>query len=378
MPLDLPTFANKLRRTRDMFAESLDKLSASTGIPTDRLERLEAASQEPSGDEVLILADHYCIDFRFFISNESSLPVDRAEKLFRAYSTHLSCEDRLAIQEFIFLCENEAFLMAELLRPPPLRFSHKPRGTYYKGHGADAARELRSLLDYSSREVPDVFHDLRRLGFHVFRRRLANANISGLFIDHDTAGPCVLVNYNEDPYRQRFTAAHEGAHAIFDAKDEYVVSFEHWDHADLREIRANAFASAFLVPTEIVSSLPDVQWTEDLLLKAAEQLKVNAAVLAIALERDRRITREHAATLMRARVPRATKVDPELPTSMTGKSRARKRALLERGISSHYTDLCVEALQRHLVTKARMGEMLLVDASEVDEIIHLFTGKVAP
>jgi len=33
------------------------------------------------------------------------------------------------------------------------------------------------------------------------------------------------VNYSEDVYRQRFTAAHELAHAIFDSDDSAVVSF---------------------------------------------------------------------------------------------------------------------------------------------------------
>jgi len=378
MPLDLNIFAIKLKRTRDMFAESLDQLEGATGISAERLKRLEAAVQEPSGDEVLILADHYCIDFSFFISNESSLPVDRAEKLFRAYSTELSRDDRLSIQEFIYLCENEAFLSAELSRPPPLAFIHQPRGTYYKGHGTEAARELRALLAYSPREVPDVFRDLRLLGFHVFRRRLTNTNISGLFINHDAAGPCILVNYNEDVYRQRFTGAHEAAHAIFDANDEYVVSFEHKDHADWREVRANSFAGAFLVPTELVCSLPNTEWTEDALLRIAQQLRVNTAVLAIALERERLVSKARASALMRLRLPRDTKTDPELPPSLSASSRERKRALLERGISSHYAGLCVEGFQGHLITRARMAEMLLVDVSEVDEIVRLFTGRGMP
>jgi Zn-dependent peptidase ImmA (M78 family) len=370
--LDLPSFAEKVRRCREMFGESIEDLSSATGIVAEALAGMEAATRPPTGDEVLILADHFLCDFKFFISNEQTTPIERTEKLFRAYSDELSSRDRWAIQEFLFLCENEAYLLHQLDRPPALVYRFTKQDNFFKGHGLKAAHELRGVLRHKPNEVPEVFFDLRRLGIHVFRRRLENENISGLFLNHPAAGPCVLVNYNEDVYRQRFTAAHEAAHALFDVDDEYVVSFERWKKEDLREIRANAFAGAFLVPADLLDRMPQIPWTEQRLLDLAEQLGVNVRVLLIALEREGRISKDEARSFQGLRIPRSTKDDPELPPSLTPRSRQRKRVLLEQGISTFYAELCFEALRRQIISAARTAEMLLVDDFELREVAALF------
>ena len=369
MSLDLPSFAAKVTRLREMFGESVEDLAGATGVPAPILRELEAGGREPTGDQILILADHFDCDFRFFVSNEGDAPIERAEKLFRAYDKELSFADRRRIQEFLFLCENEAFLLADLDRPQPVQFRAEKQGTFYKGHGQAAAERLRVTLGCDVREVPDVFSDLRRLGIHVFRRRLESTAISGLFMAHPSAGPCVLVNYDEDFYRQRFTAAHETAHALFDQGDEYVVSFS---RHDLREIRADAFAGAYLVPPQMVAMLRDSAWTEERLLDLADQLRVNVKVLTIALQRDGRMSAESAKSFDHLRLPRHAKEDPELPESLSPNSRARKRILLERGLSSFYAELCFEAHSRERISSARLAELLLTDESELRDIGALF------
>src|SRR5690606_9952762 len=116
-----------------------------------------------------------------------------------------------------------------------------------------AAAALRSQLGYEPNVVPrNVYEDFRLIGIHVFRRALANAEISGLYVEHPIAGHCVLVNYDEDVYRQRFSVSHEAAHAIFDSSEGVVVTFEarssKYTKSDLKEIRANSFASHYLMP----------------------------------------------------------------------------------------------------------------------------------
>ena len=369
MSLDLPSFAAKVTRLREMFGESADVVAAATGIEAPTLRELEDARREPTGDQILILADHFACDFRFFVSNEGSAPIERAEKLFRAYDKELSFADRRRIQEFLFLCENEAFLLADLDRAQPVQFHAEKQGTFFKGHGQTAAGRLRAALGYDAREVPDVFGDLRRLGIHVFRRRLESNAISGLFIAHPSAGPCVLVNYDEDFYRQRFTAAHEGAHALFDQGDEYVVSFS---RHDLREIRADAFAGAYLVPPQMVTMLPDSAWTEDRVLDLADQLRVNVKVLTIALQREGRVSAESVKSFDHVRLPRRAKEDPELPASLSPNSRIRKQMLLERGLSFFYAELCFEAHRRERISSARLAELLLTDENELRELGSLF------
>lgn len=372
MSLDLSLFSSKVRRYRDLFNESLETLAKATGISESVLHEMEEGKREPTGDEVLILADHFKCDFKFFISNDLLAPIDETEKLFRAHSSDLTASDRWAIQEFLFLCENEAFLLRELGRPAPVAFQAVVRGNFRKAHGVETAAALRRALAIEPLEVPEIFKELRRLGLHVFRRRLDNDNISGLFIKHPTAGPCVLVNYDEDIYRQRFTAAHEGAHALFDQQDEYVVSFSKWRREDLREVRANAFAGAFLVPGSLLNQLPSAGWSEDRLRDIADQLGVNVRVLLIALERENKISKDEARRFESIRIPRSAKEDPELPGSLTPRSRDRRKLLLERGISNFYADLCFEAYQKRVISAGRLAEALLVDQRELRDIAALF------
>ena len=64
-----------------------------------------------------------------------------------------------------------------------------------------------------------------------------------------------------------------------------------------------------------------------------------------------------------------------MPPTLTAQGRARKLALMERGISSYYAELCWEAFQRHVISAARLAEMLLVEDGELREIAKLFNVK---
>lgn len=374
MALHLPDFAAKVRRFLENFDQTVEDVAAATGIEFDVLRALIEGQRTPTGDEVLILADHFLCDYKFFISNEDEPPIERTEKLFRAHSSDLTSKDRWSIQEFLFLCENEAFLQAETGRRTET-FTFVPTGNYFKGHGISAAAELRSALGIGAKDVPEIFQCLRRLGMHVFRRRLENKNISGLYIHHPQAGSCLLINYNEDVFRQRFTAAHEAAHAIFDSGDEYVVSFD-WtkgdEKFDLREVRANAFAGSILVSKDLVAALPRHPWTEQRLLDLADQLQVNVKVLLIGLEREGAITQEQARRFDSLRLERHLKNDPELPESLASATRRRKAALLERGISSYYVDLALEGHERGAISTGRLAEMLLSDETDLQSLLQLY------
>jgi Zn-dependent peptidase ImmA (M78 family) len=375
MALDLQEFGGKLRRYREQLQVSVNEVSLSTGITLQRMELLENGSAIPTGDEILILADFYQCDYRFFISNERLAPFEQTENLYRRYGNEFSRDDRRRVQEFLYLCECEEFLMQTLNRVRE-EFRYEPRGTYFKGHAEEAADELRQHFRYSDDAVPsDVYSDFRTIGIHVFRRRLDNSNISGLTVRHPTAGPCILVNYSEDLYRQRFTAAHEAAHALMD-KGDFVVSFSQWNKKDLIETRANTFASRYLLPPAVLRKLPVTQWTDAEILTWATKLKVSTAALAIGLKETGIIGDQECDKLMKVRVGRELKSDPELE-GLTSNSLQRKKTLLERGLSSSYVWLCFEAISEGAITNAKAAEMLLVDDGELSELAEMFRVKTA-
>jgi Zn-dependent peptidase ImmA (M78 family)/transcriptional regulator with XRE-family HTH domain len=358
--VDLTLLGNKLQRYREQFQATHADLHKATGIAEDRLRAFEAGQVTPTGDEILILADYYKCDYKFFVSNEKLAPFEQTETLFRLHGGELSKEDRWAIQEFLFLCECEDFLEQMVPRIPRKPFSFTPSGGYFKGHGAECAKRLRQHLGYGPTEVGgNVFDDLRRIGIHVFRRQLANSNISGLFILHPVAGKCVLANYDEDVYRQRFTGGHEGGHAIFDSSDQVVISFTTWAKGDLREIRANTFAANLLLPPSLLKAIPDGHWwDEKKAVEYAARFKVSTYALAVGLKEADIIDDGTFSTIRGAKVPRDDKEDPELAASLSPRGRERKRELLRRGLSDYYVGLCFDAYEHGHVTAGRLAEML--------------------
>jgi Zn-dependent peptidase ImmA (M78 family) len=374
MPVDHQVVARKLRQARELQSLAVEAVSQATGISVDRICSIESGRSKPSGDEVLILANFYRHDFRDFLDDSRPAPFEQTDILFRCHGNAFTPEDRRAIQEFLYLCEIESVLEAEL-GVPKVSFVFTPRGTHYKSHGEPAAKALRTLLGYASNAIPrDVFEDFRRVGFHVFRRRLANSDISGLYIEHPTAGHCILVNYDEDVYRQRFSVSHEAAHAIFDSSESVMVTYRkgssHYDEHDLREIRANRFASCYLMPPDLLPRVP--QWTEEQATSWAQKLRVSTIALSIAL-RDAGLVDESTARVIRSvKVPFTEKIDAEAPANLTGKQRDRRMALLERGLSDYYVGLCFEAHHQGLISAGRLGEALLADHAETREISVLY------
>jgi Zn-dependent peptidase ImmA (M78 family)/transcriptional regulator with XRE-family HTH domain len=376
MSFDLAALGNKLQRYRAQLQHSIADVSVATGIDESVLIRIEAGDEKPTGDQILVLADFFRCDYKFFISNEKLAPFEQTENLYRRHGREFSADDRRSVQDFLFLCENEHFLQEELgllgRAMPPVQLT----GSSYKKHGVQAAIQARAHLGYESDQPnrSEVFHDLRMLGIHVFRRVLGNSNISGICIHHPVAGPCLLINYSEDVYRQRFSAAHEAAHALIDRDEEVVVSlFSGTTHDSLREVRANSFASAFLLPRTVLHRIPEPRiWNSEKLRTWCVKLQVNAEPLSIALKEAGLISSEEQQNLKRTRMSRASKVDPELPADSPPLSMERMLALLRLGISSRYVHLCFEAYHRGIVSAARVSEMLLVDEYEVGSIAELF------
>jgi len=123
MAIDLRTLGSKFSKYRGQLEESIVECSSATGIDADRLASIEAGQAQPSGDEVLILADHYRCDFKFFISNEQVAPFEQTETLYRAHGNDFTKEDRRAVQDFLYLCETG---LLPVSRTPSLGVMMKP------------------------------------------------------------------------------------------------------------------------------------------------------------------------------------------------------------------------------------------------------------
>jgi transcriptional regulator with XRE-family HTH domain len=181
---DLNLLAKKLAGCRSRLEYSHLEIFEGTGIKEDRLRALEKAQIDPTGDEILILADFFREDYKYFISNQLSSASENTDSLYRQFGQEFTKEDRRAVQEFLFICECEAdiwSLLEEYKRPYALPTK---RASVYD-EAEKVASEIRVLLGYKENElIQNVFDDFRNLGLHVFRRKLKNSNLSGIFIQH--------------------------------------------------------------------------------------------------------------------------------------------------------------------------------------------------
>jgi transcriptional regulator with XRE-family HTH domain len=145
MPIDRISLGKKLIRCRGNLDLEISNVSEKIGIPVNRLEAIEKGNTEPTGDEILIFADFYKQDYKYFISNERLSASEQVEVLYRKFGDDFSKEDRWAIQEFIFLCENEQDILS-YLDYKKLDFIAPKYSNVYKTQGTETAEKLRSFL----------------------------------------------------------------------------------------------------------------------------------------------------------------------------------------------------------------------------------------
>jgi Zn-dependent peptidase ImmA (M78 family) len=371
MPIDRIALGNKIKRYREQFEVSIAELTIATGIPAIKITNFEMGAQEPTGDEVLVLADYFMCDYKFFVSNEKLTPLDQTEALFRRYGNELTSEDRWAIQEVLYFADNEFYLNKVLDYQKTQHFVCHISGENHKNQGKQVAEQLRLFFDYREIEIRlNIYDDFRKIGLLVYRRKLSNSNISGMCIKHPVVGNCIIVNSIEDVYRQRFTAAHEAAHALVDNED-YIVSFV--GDRDFREVRANSFAGNYLMPPKLLNKIPNPHnWDESKVILWANKLQVSTTALAYGLKTANLVNQNQVDFIKSIRVPKNLKTDPELPPDLSPKSRERKEALLDRGLSTRYLTMVFAAYTNDLISRARVAEMLRVTEAELVEIASLY------
>ena len=239
MPIDRVKLGLKCRHVREKILDiTLDQASERTGIDKAKLEAIESGEIEPSGDDVLIIADVYREPVAFFITNERSASIEKASDLYRMYGGSFSSVDRQHIQEFLTLCRMEHEI-EELLGSRPRTFAFNPgsMNPHMKTAGREAAEKLRVDIELGDGPIKDPFQLARKLNCHVFRRKLHNSGVSGVMLRHDDFGPCILVNYSEGYFRQNFSVAHELCHTLLDNDHTVSVSFNKPDDEQQEELR---------------------------------------------------------------------------------------------------------------------------------------------
>lgn len=381
MAFDYVVLGRKLKDARESLLITPQDSALRLQISVQEYLDIEAGINRITGDQLVLLAVMFRRDFRYFVTGDYRSAESQIQEMFRRNAA-LSQSDRIAIQEFIRLCEYEDFLEREIFQRQSvsvLNYKHISFGhSHFKRQGEEAASFERERLIIGKQPIENIFELIRDQGIHIFKRQLEDQNISGLYINHPVAGHCILINYLDDLYRQNFSAAHEYCHALFDSSKGQEVTYlkSSNDRAEL-EWRANSFAGNFLVPKQRI----ELDYTPantyeawiSLIRQIAERFRVSSQVVIICLSELKWIDRtvqEQLAQDRRLVIRHDEKFDPETPPTLSSGMQDKSTQIIRQGLSWHFINLCTEAYRQGEITYHKLLDMLLLPLEDGHQLLH--------
>ena len=256
--MDQKVLGKKIKQLREKSGLTQEEVEKAIGLPQKALTHIESGGRKVSTLELAKCSELFHVPISdFFVeeAQEEDLLV-ALHRIVPGLESDPKIHDQVA--KCIQICREGAFLK------DVLGLSHQQTIRTYscphpkdvqeaKKQGEDVAREERRSLELGDNPIYDIAKELSSQGLWTTQTMLPN-EMSGLFLHHTLLGMAIIVNVNHVRVRQRFSYAHEYAHALFDANRTITISNS--DNAgDLIEVRANAFASAFLMPEQGVSNL---------------------------------------------------------------------------------------------------------------------------
>ena len=147
------------------------------------------------------------------------------------------------------LTETESVLGVAVFGPQAFAFrGTSPRTHWEAAHqGYAVAEDERQRLDLGSAPIRDVPETLATLRVRISRLALPES-VSCVYLHTPETGPLVVVNRNSSPEERRFWMVHGLAHLLFEPERRWLVCSRD-DMNRRHEVRADAFAGRFLMPT---------------------------------------------------------------------------------------------------------------------------------
>lgn len=252
MPIDQQELARRLRAAREASRLTQDEVAAYLGVSRSTIAQIELGNRAVTSLELDKLAYLYGRDIRAFLADEFR-PEDVLVALFRrqpdmAGNTQVLSAVRHSLAAGREITSLERLLGVDValtaLPAYPLRV---PRTKWEAIQQAErVAAEERRRLGLGDAPLPSVAELLEGQGVRTAKAALPD-DVSGLTVADSDVGVLVVVNEAHAPSRQRFSLAHEYCHVLLDRDEKGTISRTS-QRDTLPEVRANAFAAAFLMP----------------------------------------------------------------------------------------------------------------------------------
>jgi Zn-dependent peptidase ImmA (M78 family) len=207
----------------------------------------------PHDLELANFAHHYGRSIASFFTDEpATQEEDPLVALFRTAQT--GGDDlpwKAEVSRYLDICRAGVELEHLLDRPPhvgpPSYDLTQPRNVMEAvDQGNLVAEQERRRLALGHNPISDMSDLINSQNIWASGANLTD-EISGFFLNHSSIGLFILVNFGHSRARKRFSYAHEYAHALLDRHNPATVSRID-NRQKLPEVRANAFAAAFLLP----------------------------------------------------------------------------------------------------------------------------------
>lgn len=252
MNIDQTTLAARLKDARIAASFTQEQVAQQLELPRTAIVQIEAGNRAVSTLELAKLAQLYGRSIAGFFSEAPSSEEDVLVALFRA--AQVEGQDlpwQTEVARYLDICRAGVELERLLDRPPhvgpPSYDLPLPRNVMEAvEQGNLVAEQERRRLSLGHNPIPDMSDLINSQNIWASGAELPE-DMSGLFLNHSSIGLCILVNFSHPRARKRFSYAHEYAHALLDRRDAATVSREE-NRRKLPEVRANAFAAAFLLP----------------------------------------------------------------------------------------------------------------------------------
>jgi Zn-dependent peptidase ImmA (M78 family)/transcriptional regulator with XRE-family HTH domain len=254
VPLDREELGRRLKKAREAAGLTQEDVADQLGISRGALAQFETGAKAPNSLHLVRLAETYRRELGELLAEEfDEAGRDPLTALFRADLQLASDRDRAsAVAECVKLCREytnlETLLGMDQDRVYDVNYNTPLMRTRWDAirQGERLAELERARLRLGEDPLTNLAEILEAQGVRFIELSLSDA-ISGLFLSDTRYGPSIIVNEEHSPPRRRFSCAHEYCHVLVDRGRGGLVSRAE-NREELFEVRANAFAAAFLMP----------------------------------------------------------------------------------------------------------------------------------
>lgn len=255
MAITTEELARRLRVARETCRLTQEEVGRQLGLSRASVVQLEAGKRAVSSIELQQLAFLFGRDIRDFVAEEAFSAEDSLVALFRAETDaggrpqmQAKLRECVALGREAKNLERLLNIERDLTRLVSYGLASPNSRWTAVDQGNRLAEDERRRLGLRASGIPDLAELLESIGVRTGIVELPK-DVSGVTLDDRELGAFVIVNRAHAATRRRFSLAHEYAHVLVDRARRVSISRDA-ERAELAEVRANAFAAAFLMPEE--------------------------------------------------------------------------------------------------------------------------------